>query len=52
MKHSTNIRWKHDWIDFCGDGQFRKERIKGKAKRHLGKWSRKNFYKNMDKDYD
>lgn len=49
MKLSTNIRYRHDWMDFRGDGMFPKEKIKGKDKRHLGKWSRKKIYKMLEK---
>lgn len=48
MKMSTNIRYKNSWIDFCGDGRFPKERIKGKDKRLLGKWSRKKIRKEIE----
>lgn len=50
MKRSTNFRYKNSWIDFMGDGRFPKERIKGKDKRRLGKWSRKKMYKELEKE--
>lgn len=50
MKKSTNIRFKHDWIKFCNDGIFKKERIKGKDKKQLSKWSRRKFLKQLDKE--
>lgn len=37
MKRETNFRYTNSWIDFCWDGMFAKERIKGKDKRRLGK---------------
>lgn len=50
MKKSTNVRWKNDWIDFRDDGFSTKEKIKGFWKRYLGKWSRKKFIKNKEKE--
>lgn len=52
MKKSTNVRWHNDWIDFCWDGMYSKEKIKGFWKRYLGKWSRKKFIKNNEKDWN
>ena len=52
IKKSTNIRYRNDWMDFRKDGLEPKERIKGKDKRRLGKWSRKKFLKENDKDYE
>lgn len=51
MKRSTNIRYKNSWIDFQGDGRFSKERIKGKDKKLLGKWSRNKIYKQIEDSY-
>jgi hypothetical protein len=39
------LRYSHFWIDFQGDGQFPKERIKGKDKRLLRKWTIRKLYK-------
>lgn len=50
MKRSTNIRYKNSWIDLCDDGRFPKERIKGKTKRMLGKWSRKKIRMEMERE--
>ena len=50
MKRSTNIRYKNSWIDLCDDGRFPKERIKGKTKRILGKWSRKKIRMEMERE--
>lgn len=52
MKRSTNIRYKGDWIDFKGDGMFPKEKIKGKDKKYLGKWSRKIIKDNMESEME
>lgn len=52
MKKSTNIRYRNSWFDFCGDGVFSKERIKGEDKRRLGKWSRKKMAKESEMDYE
>lgn len=35
----NNLRWKWFWIKFQGDGRFPRERIKGKDKRYLRKWT-------------
>ena len=52
----NKLRYKWFWIDFQGDGRFPKERIKGKDKRNLRKWTDKKKYKNWlkgryDKDW-
>lgn len=52
MKRSSNIRYKNSWIDFQGDGRFPKERIKGKDKRHLGKWSRKKIAQEIESSFE
>ena len=52
MKRSTNIRYKNSWFDLCDDGRFSKERIKGKTKRWLGKWSRKKIRKEMEREQE
>lgn len=41
----NKLRYKHFWIDFQGDGMFSKERIKGKDKRILRKWTIREQYK-------
>ena len=33
------LRWNSSWIDLRGNGQFPKERIKGKDKRYIRKWT-------------
>lgn len=52
MKKSTNFRYKNSWMDLRWDGIFPKERIKGKTKRRLGKWSRKKQGKWLEKSFD
>jgi hypothetical protein len=51
MKRSTNIRYPCSWYDLCDDGRFPKERIKGKTKRLLGKWSRKKIAKEIEDSF-
>lgn len=48
MKRSINIRYTNSWIDFMGDGRFPKERIKGKDKRNLRKWSMRKIRKEIE----
>lgn len=50
MKRSSNFRYNTSWIDLRDDGRFPKERIKGKTKRWLGKWSRKRLREMMEKE--
>lgn len=33
------LRWKWSFVDLRGDGRFKKERIKGKDKRYIRKWT-------------
>ena len=51
MKRSTNFRYLYAWMDFQYDGHFDKERIKGKNKRRLGKWSRKKQADWLEKSF-
>lgn len=46
----SNYRYKHSWIDFCYDGMFTKERIKGKDKRWLRKKSQRAIRKGEEKE--
>jgi hypothetical protein len=39
------LRYKHFYVDFQGDGRFTKERIKGKDKKFLRKWTIHKLYK-------
>lgn len=48
----NKLRYKLSWIDFKGDGMYRKERIKGKTKRWLRKWTARTLYKNYMKCED
>lgn len=52
MKRSSNIRYTNAWIDFQGDGRFPTERIKGKDKRYLGKWSRNKIAKEIENSFE
>ena len=51
-RKSTNFRYSGFWFDFCGDGRFPKERIKGKDKKLLGKWSRKKQGKWLEESFE
>lgn len=51
-RKSTNFRYKNAWIDLQGDGRFPKERIKGKDKKLLGKWSRKKQGKWIEESFN
>lgn len=33
MKFLNKWRWPKSWYDLCGDGEFSKERLKGKDKK-------------------
>lgn len=48
----NRLRYKLSWIDFCGDGRYPRERIKGKTKRWLRKWTARTLYKNYMKGED
>lgn len=48
----NNLRWKKFWIKFQGDGRFSKERIKGKDKRHLRKWTIRKLRKIREDNED
>lgn len=52
MKKSTNFRYPCSWYDLCDDGRFPKERIKGKDKKLLGKWSRKKQGKWLEESFE
>ena len=52
MKRSTNFRYPGSWYAFYGDGMFSKERIKGKDKKRLGKWSRKKQGKWLEESFE
>jgi hypothetical protein len=40
-KHSKHRRPLNSSLDYRGDGQFPKERIKGKDKHYLKRWTRR-----------
>lgn len=48
----NNLRWKKFWIKFQGDGRFSKERIKGKDKRQLRKWTIRKLRKIREDNED
>ena len=48
----NKLRYKNSWYDFQGDGRFAKERIKGKDKRLLRKWTDRKKYKEWKKGED
>ena len=48
MKKSTNFRYKNSWYQLCKDGRFPNERIKGKDKKLLSRWSRNKMWKDIE----
>lgn len=48
----NKLRWKNFWIKFQGDGRFSKERIKGKDKRQLRKWTIRKLRKMLEDNED
>lgn len=48
----NNLRWKKFWIKFQDDGRFLKERIKGKDKRQLRKWTIRKLRKMREDNED
>lgn len=48
----NKLRWKNFWIKFQSDWRFSKERIKGKDKRHLRKWTIRKLRKIMEDNED
>lgn len=46
----NHLRYKTFWIDFQGDGRFPKERIKGKMKRWLRKWTLRKLRKMREQE--
>lgn len=48
----NKLRWKNFWIKFQGDGRFSKEKIKGKDKRHLRKWTIRKLRKMREDNED
>ena len=41
------LRWSTSWIDLRGDGRFPKDRIKGKDKRYIRKWTLRKLRKEI-----
>lgn len=50
MRRSIRLRYKNSWMDYKGDGRYPKERIKGKDKRYLRKWSLRKLLRAMDRE--
>ena len=48
----NNLRWKKFRIKFQADGRFSKERIKGKDKRQLRKWTIRKLRKMREDNED
>lgn len=46
----TRLRWKWSFVDLRGDGRFPKDRIKGKDKRIVRKWTLKKLRENQEKE--
>ena len=44
------LRWNSSWMDLRGDGRFPKERIKGKDKRYIRKWTLRKLRKESEKE--
>lgn len=42
------LRWKWSWIKLRKDGMFPKDRIKGKDKKLIRKWTLKKLKKNQE----
>ena len=42
------LRWKWSWIKLRKDGMFSKDRIKGKDKKLIRKWTLKKLKKNQE----
>lgn len=50
MKFLNKYRWPMSWIDLCGDGRFKKERLKGKDKKEARKRTLKKIKELLDKE--
>lgn len=44
------LRWNHSYVDLRGDGRFPKDRIKGKDKRYIRKWTLRKLRKEYEKE--
>lgn len=40
----NHLRWKWSFVDLKCDGKFKRERIKGKDKRFIRKWTLKKLW--------
>lgn len=49
-KFINKYRWSHSWYDLCGDGRFKKERLKGKDKRIARKRTLKKIKERMEEE--
>ena len=45
----TKLRWKWSFVDLRGDGRFPKERLKGKDKRYVRKWTLRKLRRESEK---
>lgn len=46
----TKLRWKWSFVDLRGDGRFPKERLKGKDKRYVRKWTLRKLRGECEKE--
>ena len=46
----TRLRWKWSFVDLRDDGRFPKERIKGKDKRYVRKWTLRKLRSESEKE--
>lgn len=46
----TRLRWKWSFVDLRGDGRFPKERLKGKDKRYVRKWTLRKLRSENEKE--
>lgn len=50
MKFLNKYRWPKSWYDLCGDGVYKKERLKGKDKKRARKKTIKKQKELMEKE--
>ena len=46
----TRLRWKWSFVDLRGDGRFPKDRLKGKDKRYVRKWTLRKLQRESEKE--
>lgn len=46
----TKLRWKWSFVALRGDGRFPKERLKGKDKRYVRKWTLRKLQSESEKE--